>query len=338
MACAIGCLRSPFVDISCAFATSLDTPGHIALAEELGYVRAWCYDSPALYPDVWMILALAAERTERIGLGPAVLVPSLRHPMTNAAAIATLCQQAPGRVAVAIGAGFTGRYVLGQRAMKWADVAEYVRVLRALLRGDEVEWEGGVLRMLHPAGFGAARPIDVPILLGADGPKGLAVADELGDGVFSAARPSSSGLPWRAMLTFGTVLDDGESPDSPRVMEAAGHAAAVVYHAIYERGGAEAVDGFPGGKTWRTATEAAPGPSRHLATHEGHLIAPNERDRAALAEAPGFIAGMTFTATAADLRARLDGMAEAGVTEIAYQPAGDMERELRAFAAMALTG
>src|SRR3954463_3470855 len=73
------------MDISCAFATGLDTADHIALAEDLGYRRAWCYDSPGLYPDVWMVLARAAERTERIGLGPGVLVPSLRHPMTNAA-------------------------------------------------------------------------------------------------------------------------------------------------------------------------------------------------------------------------------------------------------------
>src|SRR3954451_14734258 len=91
--------------ISCAFATSAATPDHIVLAEQLGYERAWCYDSPALYPDVWMTLALAAARTERIGLGPAVLVPALRHPMTNAAAIATLCELAPDRVAVAMAPG-----------------------------------------------------------------------------------------------------------------------------------------------------------------------------------------------------------------------------------------
>src|SRR5580765_6394570 len=146
------------VTLSAAFATSMDTPEHVRIAEELGYERAWLYDSPALYPDVWAMLALSAERTSRIGLGPAVLVPSLRHPMTNAAAIATLCQQAPGRVAVALGSGFTGRYTLGQRPLRWRDVAEYVRVLRALLWGEEVEWEGGMLRMMHPDGFGAARP------------------------------------------------------------------------------------------------------------------------------------------------------------------------------------
>ena len=52
--------------------------------------RAWFYDSPALYTDVWVQLCRAAERTERIALGPGVTVPSLRHPMTTAAAIATL--------------------------------------------------------------------------------------------------------------------------------------------------------------------------------------------------------------------------------------------------------
>src|SRR5579862_7782064 len=140
------------MDVSCAFAPSMATPDHVALAERLGYRRAWLYDSPGLYPDVWMTLALAAERTTSIGLGPAVLVPSLRHPMVNAAAIGTLAAQAPGRVAVAIGSGFTGRMVLGQRPMKWAEVGRYVRALRGLLRGEEVEWEGRALRMLHPPG------------------------------------------------------------------------------------------------------------------------------------------------------------------------------------------
>jgi 5,10-methylenetetrahydromethanopterin reductase len=90
----------------------------VELAEMLGYRRAWLYDSPALVTDVWMVLSRCAERTSRIGLGPGVLVPSLRHPMVNAAAIAELVNQAPGRVAVAIGTGFSGRLALGKRPMR----------------------------------------------------------------------------------------------------------------------------------------------------------------------------------------------------------------------------
>ena len=138
----------------------------------LGYRRAWLYDSPALAADVWMVLSRCAERTSRIGLGPGVLVPSLRHPMVNAAAIAELVDQAPGRVAVAIGSGFTGRLTLGQRPMPWRQVADYIRCLKALLAGETADWEGANIRMLQLPGFGAERPIDVPILIGADGPKG----------------------------------------------------------------------------------------------------------------------------------------------------------------------
>jgi 5,10-methylenetetrahydromethanopterin reductase len=88
--------------ISCAFPTTLDSHEHIALAERLGYERAWLYDTPQQSPDVWMMLALAAERTERIGLGPGVLVPTLRHPMVNAPATAAVVSLAPDRVAVAL--------------------------------------------------------------------------------------------------------------------------------------------------------------------------------------------------------------------------------------------
>lgn len=322
------------MELSCAFATSLDTPEHIAIAEELGYRRAWCYDSPGLYPDVWMVLARAADRTSTIGLGPGVLVPSLRHVAVNAAAIVALEAWAPGRVAVAVGAGFTGRMVLGRRAMKWRDVADYVRALQALLRGEGAVVDGATVRLLHDPTCGAPRPVEVPILIGADGPKGLAVAAELGDGVFSAAVPQADAKnDWRALLAFGTVLDDGEAITSARALAAYGPALAVAYHAIYERGGAEAVDGLPGGSRWREAVEQEPESTRHLAIHEGHLVAANERDQLLLAEAAPLAGAFTLTGSAAELRTRVEGLAAAGVTELAFQPAGpDIERELRTMA------
>jgi 5,10-methylenetetrahydromethanopterin reductase len=306
----------------------METPEHVRIAESLGYERAWLYDSPALYPDVWVTLARAAECTATIGLGPGVLVPSLRHPMINAAAIATLEALAPGRIAVAVGAGFTGRHVLGQRPMRWADVADYVRVVRALLRGESATWEGAVIEMIHPPGFVADRPVEVPFLIAADGPKGVAVANELGDGMFSAAVPQTDGPPWRALLQFGTVLGAGETPSDDRVLEAAGHGMAVVYHAMYERGGA-AVDGIPGGAAWRHAIEAVEPDRRHLAVHENHLVAMSDRDREALREGAPILLDMSFSGTAAQLRERAAQLEAAGVTELAYQPAGpDIPGEL----------
>jgi 5,10-methylenetetrahydromethanopterin reductase len=329
------------MEISCAFATSSDTPAHVELAEQLGYQRAWLFDSPAIYPDVWMVLSRCAERTSRIGLGPGVLVPCLRHPMVNAAAIAELAAQAPGRVAVAVGSGFTGRFALGQRPMPWRKVAEYVRCLKALLAGEVSEWDGAAIQMLHLPGFGADRPIQVPILIGADGPKGLAVAAELGDGVFSAVIPQPAAAnisTWRALLSFGTVLDDDEDLTSARAIDATGPAAVVLYHASYERGGAEAVDALPGGQAWREAIEAVPERERHLAIHAGHLVKANPRDEPHVADLVPFAGTMSLTGRANQMADKIAGFAAVGVTELVYQPAGsDIDRELRAFASAAGT-
>ena len=321
------------MQISCALAPSPRTPDHIVLAEELGYHRAWCYDSPALYTDVWVTMALAAARTSTIGLGPGVLVPNLRHVMTNAAATATLVDLAPGRVALAVGSGFTGARCLGQKPMRWKDVTAYVEALRGLLRGEDVAWDGSVIRMMHPDGFGPARPIEVPILVAAAGPKGIAAARAVGDGVFfgGAPDPSAGEFAQAALLTFGTVLDDGENPAGDRVMAAAGHAAAVRLHAMYEWA-PDALATIPGGSAWRETTDALPEATRHLSVHDLHLVGVSERDRPFLG--PELLDGATFTPDA--LRAQLDGLAAAGVTEIVYQPAGpDIERELRTYMAAA---
>ena len=320
------------MDLSCAFPPGVATPDHIALAESLGFRRAWCYDTPSAYAEVWTTLCRAADRTQRIGLGPAVLVPSLRHVMTNAAAIATLEALAPGRVAVGVGSGSTGRSMLGQRPMRWADVAAYATALRGLLRGDDVEWDGRVLRMLHADGYVAARPVGVPILIAAEGPKGLGIAKDIGDGVLSVTGPKP-GFAWCAVLQFGTILRDGETPDSARVLAAAGPAAAAAYHGLYEWS-PDGLGGVTDGAAWRAAIEAEPERTRHLTLHEGHMVFVNARDRDRITSE--MIATWTFTGTLDELRDRMTVMEQAGATELVLQPGGaDIEAELRAFAALA---
>jgi 5,10-methylenetetrahydromethanopterin reductase len=327
------------VEISCGFPPSFNAAAYAELAEELGYKRAWVYDSPAVYPDVWVALSRCAERTSRIELGPGVLIPSLRHPMVNAAAIADLVSQVPGRVMVALGSGFSGRLAMGKRPMPWAKVAEYVRCLRTLLAGETGVWEGAKVRMLHTPGFGAARPIQVPILIAADGPKGLAVAAELGDGVFSIYAPESGdtgAADWDALLCFGTVLEEGEQLTSPRVVDALGPGAVVLYHLTYVHGGAAAVDALPGGRRWRDEIELYPEDERHLAMHAGHLVKVNPLDEPYLPEIIPLSSTRQMTGTADQIAEKIAGFAARGVTEVSYQPSGsDIERELRAFATAA---
>ncbi|MFI5780805.1 LLM class flavin-dependent oxidoreductase [Nocardia sp. NPDC051570] len=327
------------MNISSQFPTSLDSPRHIAIAEQLGYDRAWLFDIPQQGPDVWMMLALAAQRTERIGLGPGVLVPGLRHPMVNVSGAAALAALAPGRVAVAFGTGFSAARALGAKPSTWAYLEKYVRVFRGLLRGETVDWDGGRMRMMHPAGHAAARPIDVPVLISALGPKGLAVAKDSADGLFTVNGETAfaSEFTWAALGIHGTVLSDGEALDSPRVRAAAGPGNALAYHATYEFGGD--VTALPGGREWLDVINRTPERERHLAVHDQHLVTLNAADRAAWA-ASGWAAIPTTTVTgsAAHLAERLTEYAAQGITEIVYQPTGpDITHELEAFITAART-
>ena len=151
----------------------------------------WVYDSPALYGDVWIAVARVAEATDHIGVATGVAVGFLRHVMVTASAIATVEDLAPGRLTFAVGTGFTGARAMGRKAMKWADLAEYVTQLRGLLHGDAVEVDGARCRMIHSPGYAPPRPIDVPLLLAPMGPKGFAYARELADGVIVAFPPGT---------------------------------------------------------------------------------------------------------------------------------------------------
>jgi 5,10-methylenetetrahydromethanopterin reductase len=229
-----------------------------------------------------------------------------------------------------IGTGFTGSRALGKKAMRWADVAAYVEALRALLRGETVQWDGAAIRMLHPDGFAPERPIEVPIVLATAGPKGEGVARRLADGVFVTRTEAPDGFTWAIQLAWGTVLEDGEAPTSDRVFEAAGPAAAVAYHGLYEYRGSEAVAALPNGAAWADRIEAVPEAERHLAIHDGHLATVNPIDREVLPREA--VEHLTLTGAPDAVRAKLEGIEAAGVTELAYQPCGpDIPRELEAF-------
>lgn len=317
------------MELSAAFGPGVDTVDHIRLAEDLGYSRAWVYDSPALFGDCWMTLAMAAGATRTIGLGTGVLIPSLRHPMVTAAAVAHLAALAPGRVSVGLGTGFTGRFVMGKPPLTWASTERYIDQIARLLRGETVEVDGAACRMIHPAGFVADRPVDYELLVAANGPKGLGAAARLGaEGVITIFG-GQAGWDRCTLLMYGTVLDDGESTDSDRVMAAAGPGGAVMFHGMYEAD-PSLMASLPGGDGWLAAIEAFPESQRHLHTHEQHLVSMTDRDRAAVT---GDIISMaTWTGTPEELRDRVQSSADSGVSELMYAPMGpDIERELRAF-------
>ena len=154
--------RGNGMKISCGLAPSLAVVEHGQLAESLGYDRVWLYDSPAIYLDIWVSLARVAEHTDRIGLGTAVLVPSLRHVVATAAAIASIEGAAPGRLACGFGTGATARWTLGKDPLSLKTTGDYLRQLRGLLRGEVVEVDGEKVQMCQLPGYAPTRPIEVP--------------------------------------------------------------------------------------------------------------------------------------------------------------------------------
>ncbi len=72
----------------------------------------------------------------------------------TANAFASLNKLAPGRIDFGVGTGFTGRRAMGLGAVKLADMEEYVRVVRALLRGEtveaKIEGKTRLIRLLNP--------------------------------------------------------------------------------------------------------------------------------------------------------------------------------------------
>jgi 5,10-methylenetetrahydromethanopterin reductase len=137
------------------------------------------------------------------------------------------------------------------------------------------------------------------------------------------------GVAWEPYLLFGTVLDAGEDPGSPRVLAAAGHALPVTLHYLVELGYPASI--VPGGDAWLAAYDEVPAEQRHLAMHDLHLVGINDHDRPFVTGDALVAAGLALEP--AQLRDRLARLEAGGVTEIAYQPAGpDIPRELEAFA------
>ncbi|MBI1733930.1 MAG: LLM class flavin-dependent oxidoreductase [Candidatus Rokubacteria bacterium] len=167
----------------------IDEIGYITHAENLGYRNCWVTDSPMIRSSCWAVLALAAQATRTMRIGTGVAVPGLRLAPVAANGIATINRLAPGRCFLGLGTGHTGMRLLGRKPMKLAPFREYVEVVRALLRGEDVAHTSD--GETHPIRFQMRehRFIDldhpIPIYVAAFGPKAQALAGEIGDGLIS---------------------------------------------------------------------------------------------------------------------------------------------------------
>ena len=164
-----------------------------AAAERLGIDQVWTAE--AYGSDAWTPLAWYGSRTSRVQLGTAVSQLSARPPATLAMTAMTMDHLTQGRVLLGIGTSnpqvVEGWY--GQPYPRPLErTREYVDILRKVIaRGEPVSYEGKHYQLPLAAGTGLGKPLrsilhpfrtEIPVYLGAEGPKNVALAAEIADG------------------------------------------------------------------------------------------------------------------------------------------------------------
>ncbi len=277
---------------------NIDEIGFFAHAEGLGYDSVWVADSQMLFSDCYAVLALAARQTSRLRIGPGTAICGTRIPPVHVAAVASLNRIAPGRVFLGIGTGNTALRSMGQRPMKMAEFAEYLRVLAALLRGETVDYAfNGVTRpirmLMHEHAYMNLEP-KIPLYVSGFGPRAMALAGEFGDGLVFAIPPRGiapaqalahvrqgaargnrdlSGFHNCALVNIA-LLEPGEPADSERIKRMLGaNVMASVYY-FYDEVRERRIDPPPFlARIWKrycALVEETPPEHRHFRTHEFH--------------------------------------------------------------------
>jgi len=333
------------MDYGINLATSADSWKVVKRAEELGYTRAWFYDTQLLNADMFVAMGATAVQTSRIRLATGVLIPSNRIAPVTASALASLNALAPGRVDFGISTGFTARRTMGLRPVTLAKMREYIQIVRALLAGETVEWtfEGQrrKIRFLNPE-LGVFNTCDpMPLHISALGPRSRRLTAELGGGwIYAAGHMDAAKAAIADMqrawdeagvapaartataFTGGCVLADGEAWDSPRARAQAGPHATVALH-----NGVEVAEFGNMGRSvppalapllerYRQIYEKyEPVDARYLTNHRGHLmfLRPEEQEVCTA----DLIRTMTFTGTRAELRERIRELGAAGYDHFA---------------------
>ena len=148
-------------------------------AEEAGFTYCWFYDSHILWRESFVAMAMCMEHTKTMRFGPCVTNPNIRDWSLAASLYASLALQSNGRFDIGLGRGDSSMRVMGKKPANLARLTEFTHKVKAMVRGEEVMYG----ECEKPVKFPWATGYELPVWVGAYGPKALAVAGEHGDGV-----------------------------------------------------------------------------------------------------------------------------------------------------------
>ncbi|HEX9326543.1 MAG TPA: LLM class flavin-dependent oxidoreductase [Reyranella sp.] len=188
------------------------------LAEANGYDALWVADE-RFYREVYSTLAILAQHTTRVKLGTCVTDPFARHPALTAMAIATLDEISDKRAILGIGAGISGFVELGVvRKKPAAAMREAIEVIRALLKGESVDFHGDVVSFNN--GKLSFKPVraDVPVYVASNGPLGQRMTGGVADGaIMEGCGNVEEVKAFRAVLAEG-ARRKGRDPSAVKVV------------------------------------------------------------------------------------------------------------------------
>jgi len=183
-------------------------------AEAAGFDYGWLFDSHVLWRDPYPLLTLMAAATTTLRLGTCVTNPATREPTVTASALAVLGELSGGRMDLGIGRGDSARRVLGKAPTSMKDLEQAVHVIRALVEGRGIEFEGTMLELPWTPGH------RLPVWIAGYGPVALKLTGRIADGAMLQIGDPDL-IRWFVSQVRESAAAAGRDPNHVAVMAAA---------------------------------------------------------------------------------------------------------------------
>lgn len=177
------------------------------MAEELGFTHGWTFDSHVLWQEPFVIYSQMLAATERMIVGPMVTNPGTRDWTVLASLFATLNEMYGGRTICGMGRGDSALRYIGKKPKTLATMVESMEVIKGLVAGREVEYNGQRLDIPW-----VEEGWDLPMWVAGYGPNALATIGRHADGfILQLADPQV--LEWTMAAVRKAAQESGRDSD-----------------------------------------------------------------------------------------------------------------------------
>ena len=183
-------------------------------AEAAGFSHGWLFDSHVLWADPYPLLTLMTQATTTMRFGTCVTNPATREPSVTASTLAILNELSGGRMDLGIGRGDSARRLLGKPPTSMKDLEQAVHVIRALVEGRSIEFEGTMLELPWTGGH------RLPVWIAGYGPVALKLTGRIADGAMLQIGDPDL-VRWFVSQVRASAIDAGRDPNGVAVMAAA---------------------------------------------------------------------------------------------------------------------